>query len=90
VSHTYQYRTDWHGPYEFESQIDLSDDLEWMAREAAEHFHSERDGWECQWPREFTLLDDGGNELGRFEVERDVEPVFHATATNHPANTEKP
>jgi hypothetical protein len=57
-----------------------SDFDRWMAREAAEDYHSEHDGWEANWPLEFALHEtENGPEIARFEVQREVEPVFYAT-----------
>jgi len=51
------------------------------AKEAAEEYaayvHSQRDGWESNWPLEFRVrLPDGTTE--DYEVERDMEPIFRA------------
>lgn len=48
-----------------------------VAEEAAEHFHSKRDGWECSWPLQFTIIDDAGQEH-RFIVDRESVPQFRA------------
>ena len=65
-------------------------DLESLAEKAAADFHSERDGWEGQWPRTITLYaGKDGPELGRFTVEREYEPSFSAQrATPEPQNKE--
>lgn len=53
----------------------------WMAQEVAADYHSNHDGWEANWPLEFALHEtEGGPEMGRFEVEREAEPVFYASA----------
>lgn len=65
-----------------ESRLDVTDeqDMEDIARECAEDFHSEHDGWECSWPRDFVLYrDEEGPAVATLEVGRDVEPVFTAT-----------
>lgn len=56
------------------------DDLEYLAASAAEDFHSNRDGWEYRnWPIEIFLYEENGiTLLGKFSVDRDVEPVFCA------------
>lgn len=76
MSYEYKYTTEGSGPYSIKMNIDISDDLEWIAQECAEDFHNEHDGWESRWPRNFTLLDDSGNELGTFKVDREYEPSF--------------
>jgi len=56
-------------------------ELESLADDAAEDYHSEHDGWETAWPIEFHLFADkeGKHLLGSFTVERDFEPVFSST-----------
>ena len=53
--------------------IDLFDAAEICAAD----FHSQHDGWECEWPLTFIIYRDGV-ELGRLLVHRDTEPVFNA------------
>lgn len=64
---------------EFESKWDGTD-LNWVAEDAAEHYHSNCDGWEHKsWPIELYLYDeDGANLLGKFSVDREAQPVFMA------------
>lgn len=53
----------------------------WMAQEAAGDYHANHDGWEATWPLEFSLHEtEGGPEIARFEVQREAEPVFYASA----------
>jgi hypothetical protein len=53
----------------------------WTAQEAAGDYHHAHDGWEANWPLEFALHEtENGPEIARFEVHREVEPVFYATA----------
>lgn len=54
------------------------DDGEVLAEIAAEHYHSTHDGWEAQWPIRFTIYV-GGEPIGAFNVELDVEPSFTAS-----------
>ncbi len=60
----------------------IHDDFDrWMAQEAASDYHNGHDGWEANWPLEFSLHEtEGGPELARFEVQREAEPVFYAAA----------
>lgn len=45
----------------------------------AEDFHSERDGWECNWPRDFILYaDEEGPPIAAFRVDREAVPQFYA------------
>jgi hypothetical protein len=76
-----------YGRYRYEMRlpvrIDLTDphDLSDLAELAADDFHSNHDGWEASWPITFGIAaTEDGPELARFEVDRDVEPVFSATA----------
>lgn len=49
------------------------------ADDAAMDFHSNHDGWEAHWPLTFAIFaTEDGAELGRCEVERELEPSFHA------------
>lgn len=57
-----------------------SGDPQIFAEEAAEYCQNRRDGWEWSWPVVFVILD-GEKEVGRFEVHRDYDPVFSASAT---------
>lgn len=51
-----------------------------IARECAEDFHSNHDGWEALWPRDITLYEtDDGPPLASFEVEREAVPEFWPT-----------
>jgi hypothetical protein len=51
-----------------------------IAQEAADDYHSNHDDWGSSWPLIFSLHEtEGGPELARFEVERELEPVFYAT-----------
>lgn len=63
---------------EFNSSCDLSEDGEFLAKQAAEDYHSKHDGWESSWPIPFTIWDNSGKLIGKYTVERDVEPVFYA------------
>lgn len=77
------YTTDYHGPYAIElgPGDDLADpsDQEAIAEKCAKDFHSNRDGFECSWPREFTLYAErDGSAIATFDVDLDVEPVFGA------------
>jgi hypothetical protein len=63
--------------YQVETRWD-PEDLEYIAEECADDYHSNHDGWEDSWPVTFLLWDNQGRELGTFEVYRDTEPVFRA------------
>lgn len=78
MSGQYRYETDCYGPYALKINIDAESDLGYVAEQAADDFHSEHDGFECSWPREFKILGPDDAVLGTFEVDRDVEPVFSA------------
>lgn len=56
------------------------ENLSYVAEECAEDLHDNRDGWESSWPLEFVILDEKGElEIGRFIIERESVPEFHAT-----------
>lgn len=62
-------------------RYDLTDesDLDRLAEKAASDYHSNHDGWESSWPITFYIAaTKEGPELARFDVEREVEPVFYA------------
>lgn len=44
----------------------------------ADYFHSQRDGWESSWPRDFCVRDTETGTVQRFEVDREHVPKFHA------------
>jgi hypothetical protein len=50
------------------------DSVDDAARQYAEYFHNQRDGWECTWPREFVVHD--GEQYFIVEVERETVPEF--------------
>ena len=52
---------------------------EWAAGDAAEDYHGNRDGWECEWPLTFKLRDENGRDLGQWEVEMEMAPSFSAS-----------
>ena len=59
--------------------LEYTDDLNFIAKEAANDWHYNHDGWEhSSWPVEFKLCDEKEKVLGTFSVDRDVEPVFSA------------
>lgn len=79
----YEYTVDERGmsfpedTFKFSSRFD-PDDPEWLAEDAAEHFHRNHDGWEASWPVTIEVFHDG-LFLGRFEVDREAVPSFNAT-----------
>jgi len=78
---TYKYSTDEDPDYAIEFKTTWDEDsLDYVAEAAAESDHSEHDGWESTWPQTFTIYALDGKELGKFEVEREFDPVFNATA----------
>lgn len=64
--------------YEIESASD-AEFADWIAEDAANDYHSEHDGWESHWPLTFRIWDDQGKLLGDYNVDRDYDPVFHAS-----------
>lgn len=52
---------------------------EMEARECAQDYWDNHDGWEASWPLTFVLHDgEGGPELGRFFVDMEARPSFTA------------
>lgn len=61
---------------------DLSEawDQESLIEQAANDYHSNRDGWEAHWPLTFEIAEtEDGPALARFEVELEWDPTFHAS-----------
>lgn len=86
---------DWGDKPELEDCYDLSsswgdDDLKYVAEEAAEDYFHEHDGWECNWPLEFLILDITGKELGLFEVDMEAKPDFHAAKVKRHLKSRQP
>jgi hypothetical protein len=54
-------------------------DRDWsmIVDELADDFHSNHDGWEASWPLQIRIYE-RGQEVARFEVEREYEPSFIA------------
>lgn len=52
-------------------------DIEIIAREAADDYWSNHDGWESTWPLEFEIFIDG-KSAGKCLVSMEMEPVFSA------------
>jgi len=51
-----------------------------LANEAAEHYHSNCDGWESDWPLTFHIYSvEEKKHIGSFHIEREAEPSFYAT-----------
>lgn len=55
-----------------------SKDGTWIAKDAAENYHFQHDGWESRWPLTFQILDYDEHDIGKYNVDRDVAPVFYA------------
>ena len=52
---------------------------DYLAEDAAENYHELHDGDEANWPLTFIIRHPGGNEIGRYKVEREYQPRFAAT-----------
>lgn len=74
----YKYSVESDEKFEFNSSFDLSYDPEYIAELAAEDYHSCHDGWESSWPLPFTIFDNCGILLGKYEVDREAVPSFSA------------
>jgi len=65
--------------YALKTNLDLEDDGEWIAEQAADDYHSNHDGWEGHWPKDIRLHEtDGGPVVATYEVEREYSPEFSA------------
>ena len=62
---------------EFETIWD-KEKVEWIAQDAAKHFHEYHDGVESDWPLDFEIYIDD-ESCGTFKVEREWRPEFSAT-----------
>lgn len=50
-----------------------------MAKQRAQDFFDEHDGWECEWPIKIYLHEtEDGPEIAKVFVELEAEPVFYA------------
>lgn len=76
--------------FELETGLDLASEY-WqdsIAEECADEYHSNHDGWEGRWPREFTLYaSKDGPPIATFIVEREFEPTFSAFPRQQPSTT---
>ena len=68
------FRSAWDGTQDFHAA--------WIAEDAAARYHDFCDGWEASWPVVFELYDQEEWCLGRFSVERETVPEFHAARIN--------
>ena len=55
---------------------------EWIAREAAEDYHSQHDGWEASWPITLIIRRENGSEIGIYDIDREYVPEFYARKAN--------
>ncbi|AZZ92789.1 hypothetical protein EUZ85_19495 [Hahella sp. KA22] len=52
-----------------------------IAKECAEDYFNDHDGWESTWPMTFTLhLAEDGPIIGKFNVDMEQVPAFFATS----------
>lgn len=69
--------------YVFETVFDIEDNPKMVAEEAAKDYHYHHGGLEASWPLTFAIHNDkDGEELARFLVDREAEPVFVASKVN--------
>ena len=65
------------------ADYELNDDSwdEELAEQCAKDWHDQKDGWEGEWPRVFSLYrEKTGPAFACFQVDREYEPRFSATA----------
>lgn len=75
----YRYSTDdeeFEQAYKFKSSWSTNNP-EYVAEDAAGHFHN-GGGWEASWPVDIKVWLEDGTFLGKFDVDRDFNPVFSA------------
>jgi hypothetical protein len=65
------------------------DDWWLVVDDLATDFHSNHDGWEASWPLEIRIYRDG-QEVARFEVEREYEPTFYSRELDAPVTASQP
>jgi hypothetical protein len=63
--------------YQFSSDWDESEG-NGIARDAAEDYHSNHDGWESIWPIKITVYKMDGSLIGKYSVDREAVPQFYA------------
>ena len=79
----YSSESDCRHPLEVDSTACLGRPLEarHLAERCADDFHSNHDGWECRWPREFELYEsEDGPAVAKLLIERESVPLFTAYA----------
>ena len=81
----YKYAVLSYGDVDFKDAHDIESShlpefADWVAEDCAEDFHSNHDGWESKWPLDFKVWYDFGEVLGVFQIEREYEPLFSASA----------
>lgn len=69
---------DFEDSYVYDTNWDPEHDLDYIVEECAADFHSNYDGWECEWPLTLNVWNEAGKLLGSFTVERECEPIFSA------------
>ena len=68
----------WAGDYYTVESTWDKEELEYVAEDCAEDFHSNHDGWDNDWPIEFVIADEAGEVLGTFNVHMEARPEFSA------------
>lgn len=88
---TYSAGYDGSGYHEPDNRFDFpagqrtyGEDWDLVATDLAEDFADHHDGWESSWPLQIRIYDHG-QEIGRFEVEREFEPVYRASEIDLPS-----
>lgn len=59
--------------FEADDEFGLQD----VARDAADDFYRNHDGWEVTWPLTFSIFTVKGKHLGNVGVELDFDPMFY-------------
>ena len=76
-AHEFEYK--WAIKFDDDGEVDRFE-LEDLAKEAAEDFVNEHDGWECtDWPYEFYFWNEDKKYLGKVLVDCELLPHYYGT-----------
>lgn len=66
--------------YSSDYNYDLKDDIEResLSLAMADQYYHEHEGYRADWPIHVILLDAEEKPVGKFEVDREMEPVFYS------------
>ena len=70
-----EYEVDGGGRYSIRTNRKYGDNYDGFARDAAEDYYDNHDGWEASWPLEIKVYSDEVL-VGTFEAEMEMTPAF--------------